>query len=135
MNPNQENCYCGSKNTYNNCCGIAHTDINKVKTAEALMRSRYSAFVLADGKYLAESQHSSTRPKTKKEIDEIVKWAKSVKWLKLEIKKVKKGTENDNEGTVEFIAYFFEGSYLNTLKEKSYFVKENGHWVYVDRAV
>ena len=56
------NCYCGSLKSYNNCCEIAHKNLAEVETAEQLMRSRYSAFVLADGDYLMQSHHSSTRP-------------------------------------------------------------------------
>ena len=47
------------------------------------MRSRYSAFVLANGDYLMATHHKSTRPIKEKKA--IVKWAKSVQWLKLEI--------------------------------------------------
>ncbi|WP_111308809.1 YchJ family protein [Confluentibacter sediminis] len=123
------NCYCGSLKSYNNCCEIAHKNLAEVETAEQLMRSRYSAFVLADGDYLMQSHHSSTRPI--KEKKEIVKWSKSVRWLKLEVLETFKGTQNDTEGTVTFNAYFYENGKVEIIHEKSAFVKQNNHWTYL----
>ena len=124
-------CPCSINTTYDNCCGKNHSNINNVSTAEELMRSRYSAFVKANAEYLNKSQHSSTRPNSKKQIKEVVDWAKSVTWIKLEIIGAKKGLLNDLEGTVEFKAYFFEGGIVQNIHENSKFIKENGHWVYL----
>jgi len=55
-------CPCNPNKKYSDCCKKAHQDIETVQNAEALMRSRYSAFVLADIEYLQKSHHSSTRP-------------------------------------------------------------------------
>lgn len=101
----------------------------EAKTAEQLMRSRYSAFVKADGDYLMQSHHASTRPL--KEKKSIVKWAKSVEWIKLDVIETSKGTENDTEGTVTFQAYFYEKGKVDIIHEKSAFVKENNNWFYV----
>ena len=125
-------CPCGSNKEYNMCCGIAHNNILDVKTAEQLMRSRYSAFCIADGKYLHKSHHPSTRPKLKSERKEIIKWAKSVNWVSLEIISKSGGTENWDFGTVEFEANYLENGMPNLIHEKSSFEKLNGHWVYVD---
>jgi len=126
-----KNCPCSINKTYDNCCGKIHSNINNASTAEELMRSRYSAFVKANGEYLNKSHHSSTRPNSKKQIKEIVAWAKSVTWIKLEIIGTKKGLLNDLEGTVEFKAYFIEGGIVKTIHENSKFVRENKHWVYL----
>ena len=115
-------CPCNPSKQYADCCKKAHQNINNVITAESLMRSRYSAFVLADINYLQKSHHSKTRP-SKREKKEILAWTKSVEWIKLD---VIKATEN----TVEFKAYFFENGVLNHIYEHSFFVKENNHWVY-----
>jgi len=115
-------CPCNPSNLYENCCKKAHQDINSVTSPEILMRSRYSAFVLANIDYLQESHHSSTRP-SKLEKREIFSWTKSVEWIKLAILQT---TEN----TVEFKAYFQENGILNYIHENSLFEKENGHWVY-----
>ncbi|MEP3837319.1 MAG: YchJ family metal-binding protein [Algibacter sp.] len=123
------NCYCGSLKFYSNCCEKAHKNMSEAKTAEQLMRSRYSAFVTANGDYLMESHHASTRPT--KEKNSIVKWAKSVEWIKLEVLEREKGTESDNEGTVTFQAYFYEKGKVDIIYEKSAFVKENDNWFYL----
>lgn len=126
-------CPCGSTNSYNNCCEIAHKNLLEVNTAEALMRSRYAAFVKANITYLSKSWHTSTRPKLK-ELNEILYWTKSVIWDKLEIVNTTKGAEFDTDGTVEFKAYYFEGVHLKCIHENSYFIKEKGYWVYVGEA-
>jgi SEC-C motif-containing protein len=125
------NCYCGNNKTYKSCCEVFHLNEGKTKTAEQLMRSRYSAFVLANGDYLMATHHSSTRPLKEKKA--IVKWAKSVQWIKLEVTETSKGTENDIEGTVTFNAYFFDNGKVNIIHEKSAFVKENNQWFYLGR--
>ena len=124
-------CYCGSNKEYSLCCGIAHNNIKKVETAEQLMRSRYSAFCMANGDYLHISHHSTTRPR-KSELKDIVKWAKSVVWVKLEVIDTSAGSENNDYGTVEFKAFYIENGTPGVIHEKSTFEKENGHWVYVD---
>lgn len=133
MNDALNHCPCGKQMNYNNCCGQIHKDISLAKTAEDLMRSRYSAFTKAMGDYLMISHHSSTRPISEKE--EIEKWAKSVEWNRLEIIGKSNGEELDIDGTVEFKAYFHSSSLgfkkLDCIHEKSKFVKENGRWVYI----
>ena len=58
---NISNCPCGRNKTYENCCGKIHQNINKAKTAEDLMRSRYSAFTFANISYLKESHYSKNK--------------------------------------------------------------------------
>lgn len=124
-----EECLCGSGMNYSDCCGVFHNDITKVKTAEQLMRSRYTAFAKANGDYLMLSHHSSTRPIHQKY--DIVRWAMSVKWLRLEIEKVIDGKPDDESGEVIFNAYYMERFQNRRLHEHSKFVKENGYWVYL----
>ena len=126
------NCPCGSNKSYADCCGKPHKNLSTATTAEQLMRSRYSAFVLGNGNYLMDSHHSSTRPiKEKKSIEA---WAKSVSWIRLEILDKEKGGINDQRGTVTFNAYFFENGKVEVIHEKSDFVKENGLWMYLGLA-
>lgn len=122
-------CYCGSLKTYSNCCEKAHENLAEAKTAEQLMRSRYSAFTLANGDYLMASHHPSTRPLKEKKA--IVKWAKSVQWIKLEVLDTSEGKDTDSKGTVTFNAYFFENGKVDIIHEKSAFVKENDQWFYL----
>ena len=117
-------CPCNPNKLYKNCCQKAHINIETVITAEELMRSRYSAFVLADIQYLHKSHHSTTRL-SKKEYTQLEKWTKSVKWVKLEIL-------STAENTVYFKAYFIENGSLDIIEEYSIFCKENNYWVYLN---
>ena len=122
-------CYCGNLKSYVNCCEKIHKNITNAETAEQLMRSRYSAFVLANGDYLMKSHHSKTRPESEKK--SIEAWAKSVNWIKLEIVAITKGLKSDTTGTVTFNAYFYEHGEVDIIHEKSTFIKENNHWKYL----
>lgn len=119
------NCYCGNKKTYQNCCEVYHKNGGLTETAEQLMRSRYVAFVLANGDYLMQTHHESTRPIKEKKA--IVDFAKSVEWLKLE---VLERTEN----TVKFNAHFSENGIPDVIHENSKFVKEKNVWYYLGLA-
>lgn len=124
-------CPCNPTKNYSDCCKKAHDNIFSVTTAEALMRSRYSAFVLADITYLQKSHHSTTQP-SKRAKKETLAWTTSVEWLKLDVLNTSKGIKNDTNGTVEFKAFFMENGRMNSIHENSNFCKENGHWVYLD---
>ncbi len=78
-----KNCFCNSGNPFLGCCEPFLTGIKKPPTAEALMRSRYSAYVLANANYLIDTTHISTRKAHSKAA--ILEWAKSNQWLNLEI--------------------------------------------------
>jgi SEC-C motif-containing protein len=125
------NCPCSKTLNYQECCGQAHSNPTFIKTAEDLMRSRYSAFTLANGSYLIETHH----PETRRNVDEkeIVDWAKSVKWDRLEILNKTQGLDNDETGTVEFKAYFKEKEKLRYIYENSLFKRECGVWKYFGR--
>lgn len=123
-------CLCGSKRLFSDCCEPVIQNKKEASTAEALMRSRYTAYSLADINYLMRSHHSKTRPlKDKKNIK---KWTQSIKWMGLTIVNTEEGTKNDDYGTVEFIAIYIENGKLNQIHEKSLFKKENNLWVYVN---
>jgi SEC-C motif-containing protein len=122
-------CYCGSPIPYATCCGSLHSGKTLAITAEALMRSRYSAFVMANGNYLMKTHHPTTRPVKDKKA--IVNWAKSVEWVKLEILTTYKGNALDTKGTVTFNAYFFENGKVDVIHEASAFVKEENRWYYL----
>jgi len=122
MNP--KNCPCGTGLLYKDCCEPYHLKVKTAATAEALMRSRYSAFVVADGDYLFETTHLSKRKRNSK-VD-YQKSAKGIKWLKLEIV----SAEFDK---VEFKAFYLNNKFgTEVLHEKSNFKLENNKWYYVD---
>lgn len=100
-------------------------------TAETLMRSRYSAYVLEDEAYLLSTWHSSTCPTALNLQQE------RIEWTKLDILTTRAGRAVDNTGSVEFIAHYYIADGLaaadkQQLHEVSQFVKENDQWFYVD---
>lgn len=126
------NCPCGRNNSYAECCKKSHTNILKAKTAEDLMRSRYTAFTLAKVNYLIQSWSQKTVDTSAKGKKELKLWAQSVTWIKLEIIGSTLGKENDTTGTVEFKAFYMENGQLQCIHENSFFEKEKNHWVYVN---
>lgn len=122
-------CPCNPNIDYKLCCERIHKDIHIARTSEQLMRSRYSAFVLANIDYLQKSHHSKTRP-SNREKKEILAWAKSVTWVKLDLLNSTQGNTTDSTGTVEFKAFFIENGNMEVIHENSKFLRENNHWVY-----
>lgn len=119
-------CPCNSQNDYSSCCEPYHQG-KAAPTAEALMRSRYSAYAVDDTKYLYKSWSKQTRPSKK-----ALKQDQSSQWLGLEIIQTEHGTVLDNEGIVEFKASYSADNGVNELHETSRFVRENGRWVYLN---
>lgn len=115
-------CPCCSTKKYKDCCGVYHADF-KAPTAEALMRSRFSAFALHLADYLYETTYPNQRKNHSKAA--ILNWSVSNKWMQLEIIKA-------TEKTVEFKAYYLDAD-LNAQvhHEKSTFKQLNGVWYYV----
>ena len=117
-------CYCGSDVLFSSCCEIYIKGIEKAPTAEKLMRSRFSAYATQSVDYLINTTHISTRKIHKR--SEILIWAKSNQWIKLEI--ISYATS-----VVEFKAHYLDSNFkLKIHHEKSFFLQENGAWFYVD---
>ena len=120
----QKNCHCGNQIPFENCCQPFINEVKKPTTPEQLMRSRYSAYVIANADYLVATTHLSTRMFHEK--SDILAWAKSNNWQKLEVLA-------SNENFVTFKAYFLdENSNPQVHFEKSRFIFENETWFYVD---
>jgi SEC-C motif domain protein len=119
-------CPCGSGSPYEDCCGRYHHGPLQwqAPTAQALMRSRYSAYVLGLHDYLLGTWHASTRPASM-EPD-----PPGLKWLGLEVKTVRQ--QDSVRATVEFVACSKLAGRARRLHETSRFVREGGHWFYVD---
>lgn len=118
-------CPCGSGLPYDECCGRLHRGEADAPTAEALMRSRYSAFAVGDAAYLLRSWHSSTRPAR-------LRLDPGDRWTGLEVVDTTGGGLFDATGTVEFHARYRERGRAATMTERSRFVREDGRWVYLD---
>ncbi|MFI7587090.1 YchJ family protein [Spongisporangium articulatum] len=120
-------CPCGSGQVHADCCGRFHAGAAQAPTAEALMRSRYSAFALGDSAYLLATWHPDTRPAVL-DLDE------ALTWTGLEILATTQGGVFDNTGTVEFTARYSSRGRSGVQRELSRFVRDDGRWLYVEPA-
>jgi len=133
-------CPCGGASLAT-CCGPYIAGAAIAPTAEALMRSRYSAYTLHNEAYLRATWHASTRP-----ADAIVSKEEKLQWLGLEVKSAlrlrqRKAEAPDpatdlSEDTVEFVARYKVNGRAERLHEVSRFVREEANgglrWFYVD---
>ncbi len=117
-------CPCGSGQPYAACCSPFHAGTSPTPNAEALMRSRYSAYVLQLEDYLLATWHATTRP------SELDLAADATKWLGLEVKR--HIVHDVDHATVEFVARYRVAGRGHRLRELSRFVREDGCWYYVD---
>ncbi len=115
-------CPCGSAD-YAACCGTYHNGI-PAPDAAAMMRSRYSAYVLRLEAYLLASWHDNTRPAA------LDLATDNTKWIGLEIRG--HNAESADRATVEFVARYRIGGRAGRLHEVSRFVREDGKWFYLD---
>lgn len=120
-----EPCPCGLPTTYADCCGRYHGGplAGLAPTPEALMRSRYSAFVIDLRDYLLASWHVSTRPAL------IEPPELGLKWLGLDVRQ--SCMDGADRGTVEFVARSKWQGRAHRLHEVSAFVREGGRWYYL----
>jgi SEC-C motif-containing protein len=119
-------CPCLSGLPYAECCEPLHRGERTAPTAEALMRSRYSAFAVGDAGYLLATWHPTTRPRDL-ELDP------GVRWVRLDVLATQAGGPFDTAGTVEFRAHHRDADGgRGSQHEVSRFVREAGAWSYVD---
>lgn len=123
MNRPTDPCPCGGAR-YASCCAPLHGGSQAAATAERLMRSRYSAYVLELGDYLLATWHPGARPA------EALHFEPGLKWLGLEVREHKNLGEDRAE--VLFVARSKLGGRAHRLVERSRFVREGGRWFYVD---
>ena len=122
-------CPCGRPAPYEACCGRWHAAVKAgqgllAPDAEALMRSRYSAYVRDELDYLLASWHPSSRPAA------LTPNETGLRWLGLEVKKhVRQDAEH---AQVEFVARSKLGGRAQRMHEISRFVREAGAWYYLD---
>lgn len=119
-------CPCGLPRRYADCCGRWHGGPLHLQApdAEALMRSRYAAFVLDRRDYLRDTWHASTRPA------ELEDPPPGLRWLGLEVRR--HASIDADHATVEFVARSKLGGRASRLHEVSRFERVDGRWTYVD---
>ncbi len=130
---NKELCPCGSGDQYTDCCAPFHSGKELAKTAEQLMRSRFSAYALKQVDYLYETTHPDKRDDDFKR--EITAWANRAEFTRLEILNKRQGRSLDKVGKVEFIAYYRQFGEEKQMHEISRFKRFKGKWHYFDGEV
>ena len=122
-------CPCGSGDTLIGCCGRYHSG-TCAPSAEQLMRSRYSAYVLGNVEYLVATtlpvQQSSLN------ITEIRDWSLQSTWLGLEIENSELIGGQPEHARVTFVARWHDLTGEHTHRERSAFVKHDGRWYFID---
>lgn len=128
-------CHCGSNNDFKQCCHIFISELLLPKTAEQLMRSRFTAFKLREHQYLINSY----RPQGSKNYLNVNDFDNNIDWLGLKIISTNLGQPTDHDGYVEFVAFFqkkAQNNHSNTnqveqLHEHSYFKIVSERWHYI----
>jgi SEC-C motif-containing protein len=124
--PAEARCPCGSAATYEHCCSRWHDGALRLlaPTAEALMRSRYSAHVFGLEAYLLDTWHPRTRPLG------MAPPPQGLRWIGLA---VRRHTPIDGEhATVEFVARSKVGGRAERMHVVSRFERVEGRWLYVE---
>lgn len=121
-------CPCCSQKPFAECCEPYLLGAQKPPTPEALMRSRYTAYTLANIPYIKKTM----RGQALRNFDEMEAklWAKRVHWLALEV--LNSHMKSAAEAYVEFKARFMDRGEMCTIHENSKFLRKLGQWFYVD---
>ena len=125
-------CPCNPEQTYAKCCKPFLEGNETAPTAEALMRSRYSAYALEKIDYLRQSY----APEARSQFDEkaVRNWSQKAEWDSLEIVDTEGGTESDEYGIVEFVAHYKMNGEEEHHHERAEFRKEKDEWFFMDRS-
>lgn len=123
-------CYCCSKKPYSECCAPKHTGVAIAETAEALMRSRFSAYCINNWVYILKTYAKSQRKALNEQTLEDS--AQGTKWLSLSVvtppSKPHQGGRTTDQ--VEFKAYYTLQHKPYLMHETSDFIVEDGEWRY-----
>ena len=125
-----DDCPCGSGRDYADCCEPLILMTRPAQTAEALLRSRFSAYAREQVDYIFETVAPSQRHQH--EIKTIRSWARNATWHQLEILDIQEGGADDDQGRIEFIAHYTEKGVRKRHHELAHFQKLDGRWYFYD---
>ena len=128
-------CPCGSAASFDTCCGPYLAGRASAPHAEALMRSRYTAYTLRDEAYLLATWHSSTRPAAMHLARDNSSREPATKWIGIGLEVKRAASTGAGSAIVEFVARFKTGGRAQRMHEVSRFVCEHGCWFYVNAEV
>lgn len=122
-------CPCGSNNNYLECCGRFIENNELPNTPEKLMRSRYTAFTLANIDYIAATMSGNAMHDF--DLASAYNFATGVKWVSLKV--IDSGLNSDTIGFVKFQAKYKVNGKMEKLNEHSLFEKIENKWYYTDK--
>jgi SEC-C motif domain protein len=125
-----ETCPCGSGRALDECCGPIVRGEAPAPTAEALMRSRYTAYVLGDLDHIERTQTPGGWDR-----ESAAAWSSGAQWLGLDIHATEAGGPDDAHGVVEFTARYAMTGEAQQHREKAVFGRRDGAWVYLEGKV
>lgn len=125
-----DSCPCGSGLQFENCCEPYLLERKAEPTAEALMRARYTAYALCAIDYL----YKTSGPKIRRQFDAegSKKWSESSEWTGIDIIAKEGGGEDDETGTVEFVAHYSAKKLDFNHHEVAQFRRIDGKWRFID---
>lgn len=123
-------CPCGSQQEYSKCCDLYTSGLQLPSTAEALMRSRYTAYTQANISYIQETMRETAA----QDFDPIAaeKWARKSKWKRLQVIDASPHETDVNRYYVKFTAYYISQGKSQQLTEISEFKRIDGKWYYIN---
>lgn len=123
-------CPCGSDRSFDDCCAPFLSGAAVAPTAEALMRSRYTAYTKGDVEYVERTHLPATRDGFDRASAE--RWMSGSDWLGLTICGTEAGGPDDDAGVVEFECRYRMDGAIHTHREISRFVRVEGAWFFED---
>ena len=127
----QEHCPCQSGRAYGVCCAPLHEG-QAAADAEALMRSRYCAYVLQKIDYIVATTVPAQQGLLNR--DDLAAWSRETKWLGLTVLRHLPAI-GKHHAQVEFVARFQDGVEVCEHRELSAFVRIDNRWYFIDPTV
>ncbi len=127
-----EPCPCGSAKPYSSCCEPVIRGQEPARTPETLMRARYSAYAKTEVDFIIATTHPDKREGLLTE--GIRRWSERSTWHGLDILATDGGAEDDQSGSVEFIAHYTEKTTRKKHHELAQFDRVDGTWYFSDGA-
>jgi SEC-C motif domain protein len=123
-------CPCGSEKDYSDCCQPLIMGERTAETAEALMRSRYTAHAKRQYDYIFETTHPDHRQESERK--GTAAWSKKLDWQWMKVRRIEQGGPDDSTGTVAFVARYRKDGRAFEHNEIAEFVRMDGRWYFKD---
>ncbi len=125
MSTEPQSCYCGTAIAFQQCCQPLIENKIKAESAEALMRSRFSAYVVKNYHYILQTYGLEQQKQLT--ISQLAESAKGTKWLGLDVLSHKSINQT---AQVEFKAFYQIDAQFYLMHEISDFIFEQRQWRY-----